>query len=100
MNQVIVVGRLVDDVKIEKTESGKSITTITLDVKRNYKNENGEYESDYIDCELWYAVAEQTKEYAEKGSLVGIRGRLQKNEKNEMKVIADKVSLLSTKKEV
>ena len=50
VNQIILVGRLVKTPELELTDSGKKISTITLAVPRTYKNLNGEYDTDFIDC--------------------------------------------------
>lgn len=103
MNQFFVIGRLVKDPELRKTESGKNVANVTLAVPRSYKNPNGEYDTDYIDCVLWSSVAETTSEYCKKGDLVGVRGRVQTRvyEKDEVKkfateVVAEKVTFLSS----
>ena len=53
LNQIVIVGRLVRDPELRETDGGKKVTNITLAVPRSYKNVNGEYETDYIDCVLW-----------------------------------------------
>ena len=105
MNQFFVIGRLVKDPELRKTESGKNVANVTLAVPRSYKNPNGEYDTDYIDCVLWSSVAETTSEYCKKGDLVGVRGRVQTRvyEKDDVKkfateVVAEKVTFLSSKK--
>ena len=100
LNQIVIVGRLVRNPELRETENGKKITDVTLAVPRSYKNEKGEYETDFIDCVLWSCIAENTVEYCKKGDLVGIKGRLQKsNEEERMIVVAEKVTFLSSKKE-
>lgn len=105
INQLLVIGRLTKDPELKKTDSGKTIANVTLAVPRSYKNVNGEYDTDFIDCVLWSGVAETTTEYCKKGDLVGVRGRIQTRsyEKDEQKkfvteVIAEKVTFLSSKK--
>lgn len=106
VNQLIVIGRLVKDPELRKTDTGKNVANITLAVPRSFKNINGEYETDYIDCVLWSAVAESTTEYCKKGDLLGVKGRIQtrKFEYDDEKVrqvtevIAEKVSFLSSAK--
>lgn len=103
LNNLVVVGRLVKDPELRKTETGRNVTNITLAVPRSYKNVNGEYDTDYIDCVLWSGVAESTTEYCRKGDLLGIKGRLQtrKYETEDEKirqvteVVAEKVTFLS-----
>ena len=105
LNNLVIVGRLVSDPQINETENGKKVSTITLAVQRNYKNSNGEYDVDFIDCILWTGIAEQTSEYCKKGDVVGIKGKIQseiiKNEDGteykKMEIIAEKVSFLSSK---
>ena len=77
LNQVILVGRLTDDLEITETDTGKKVTTLILAVQRTYKNSDGIYEADFIKCILWNAVASSTSEYCKKGDIIGIRGRLQ-----------------------
>ena len=76
-NQVSLIGRLVKTPELFETESGKNGTFITLAVGRPYKNADGEYETDFLDCTLWTGVAERTAEYCKSGDIIGIRGRLQ-----------------------
>ena len=104
LNQLVVVGRLVKDPELRKTENGKNVTNITLAVPRSYKNSNGEYETDYIDCVLWSNVAETTTEYCHKGDLLGIKGRVQsrmiqtEEEKlrHQTEVVGERVTFLSS----
>lgn len=106
MNQTVIVGRLVDEPKLQETENGKKVTNLTLAVPRSFKNADGEYDTDFVDCVLWSGVAETTSEYCKKGDLVGIKGRIQTDtyENNEgkkqksTKIIAEKVTFLSSAK--
>ena len=105
LNQVVLVGRLTSDPELTKLETGKKVTTVTLDVQRSWKNEDGLYEADYIRCILWDAVAASTTEYCHKGDIVGVKGRIQTgnyddkdgNKKYTVDVIAEKVTFLTTK---
>lgn len=106
LNQVVLVGRLATDPELYQTESGKKVARIVLAVPRSFKNAEGQYETDYIGCKLWQAIAQNTTEYCKKGDLVGIRGRIQtysyeseEGKKYLTEVIADKVTFLSSKKE-
>lgn len=106
LNQVVIVGRLTKNPTINKAEN-KSYSYVTVAVPRSFKNINGEYETDFIDCVLWDAVAKSTCEYCKKGDIVGIKGRLESNvvesedkgKKYYLNVIAEKVTFLSSKKE-
>lgn len=105
LNQVVLVGRLTDDLQVTETEKGKKVTTMILAVQRTFKNSDGIYEADFIKCVLWNAVASSTSEYCKKGDIVGIKGRLQVssyedkdgNKKYTTDVIAEKVTFLSSK---
>ena len=107
LNQTVIVGRLVKDPELKITDTGKKVTKITLAVPRAFKNANGEYDTDFIDCVLWEVVAESTSEYCKQGDIVGVKGRVQSrmiededgNNYKKMEVIADKIIFLSSKKE-
>ena len=107
LNQTVLVGRLVRDPELYETESGNKVTNITLAVPRSYKNSNGEYDTDYINCVLWKGIAESASEYCHKGDLLGIKGRIQtrtidlddETRKNITEVVAEKVIYLSSKKD-
>lgn len=106
LNHVILVGRLVRTPELQLTDSGKKRSLITLAVSRAYKNQNGEYESDFVDCVLWTGIAENTSEYCKSGDLIGIKGRLQTwllenddgSKYKKMEVVAEKVTFLSASK--
>ncbi len=106
LNQVVLVGRLVRDPVINKASNNETYSNITVAVPRSYKNANGEYDTDFINCMLWKGIAENTVEYCKKGDIVGIKGRIQtssyedkeKNRKYSIDVIAEKVTFLSNKK--
>lgn len=106
LNQVVLVGRLVKDPALRESSNNKKMSYITLAVPRSFKNINGEYETDFIDCTLFEGIAENTAEYCRKGDIVGVKGRLQSrviekenDKKYVMDLIAEKVTFLSNKKE-
>lgn len=107
LNQVVLVGRLVRKPELRESENGKRMSYITLAVPRSFKNMNGEYDTDFIDCTLWTGVAENTSEYCKTGDILGVRGRIQSRiiEKDDgtkykkMEIIAEKVSFLSSTKD-
>lgn len=105
LNQIILVGRLTRDVKINTTENGKKIATLSLAIPRSFKNMDGLYDTDFVDCILWENVATNTSEYCHKGDIVGIKGRIQSRvleedevKKNILEVVAEKVTFLTGKK--
>ena len=75
-------------------------------IPRGFKNSNGEYETDFINCVLWDAIAKNTAEYCKKGNIIGIKGRVQSrtvdaedgSKKYYTDVIAEKVTFLSSNK--
>ena len=96
LNQVVIVGRLVKKPIVEENENGKKVCNITLAAQSSYKNAEGVYETDFIECTLWNGIAENTAEYCGKGDLVGVKGRLQCLSDNELQLVAEKVSFLSS----
>lgn len=101
-NLVYLIGRLTDDPEIKTISEGKSRLIINVEVPRTFKNEEGIYEVDIIECTLWNNIAKNVSEYCKKGALVGIKGRVQtrtNNEKRIIEIITEKVSFLSSKKE-
>ena len=102
LNQIILVGRLVQDPEIKELENGVKASYIILAVPRNYKNSNGIYETDFIDCVVWKNIADNVKEYCKKNDIIGVKGRIQtrkEDNKNITEVIAEKVTFLSNRKE-
>ena len=105
LNQVILVGRLTSDLEVKEVGESK-VANFSLAVPREYKNAEGEYETDFINCSVWGNIATNTAEYCKKGDLVGIKGRLQTenyedkegNKRYATKVNVEKVTFLSTKK--
>ena len=106
LNQIIIVGRLVKTPELFLTDNGKKGSIVTLAVGRSFKNQDGEYDTDFIDCTLWTAIAENTAEYCKTGDVIGVRGRVQSriidNEDGtkykKMEIIAEKVTFLSSSK--
>ncbi len=103
LNQIVLVGRLVKDPEVNKTDNNKQYSHITLAVPRSFKNINGEYDTDFIDCVLWDGVAKSTKDYCKKGDIVGVKGRIQSetvekedgSKKYYINVVAERVTFLS-----
>ena len=105
MNQLLFVGRLVRNPEIKEMEDGKKVSGITLAVPRTYKNMNGEYDTDFIDVNLWGGFADNVVEYCHKGDLLGIKGSLNSRsieedgkKRNVLEVRAEKVTYLSSKR--
>ncbi|EHH1621080.1 single-stranded DNA-binding protein, partial [Enterococcus faecalis] len=77
MNNVTLIGRPTKDPDLRYTASGTAVATFTLAVNRNYTNQNGDRETDFINCVIWRKPAETLANYVRKGTLIGISGRLQ-----------------------
>lgn len=95
LNQIVLVGRITSELK----KINEKKTKMIIACNRNYKNEDGVYETDFIPIILGGNVAKQVTAWCEKGDLIGIRGRIEINDKNETEIIADKISFLSANKE-
>lgn len=77
MNKIILVGRLCRDPELKYLgEKNVAVTRFTLAVNRDYKNSQGNYETDFINCEIWNKQAEIFSEYMTKGTLVYVEGKL------------------------
>lgn len=77
MNKVILVGRLTRDSEIKSTNSGKTVANFNLAVDRRFKNKDGQKEADFINCQAWGKTAELLGQYTQKGSRIGVVGRMQ-----------------------
>ena len=77
INNVVLVGRLTKDPDLRYTASGSAVATFTLAVNRNFTNQNGDREADFINCVIWRKPAETMANYARKGTLLGVVGRIQ-----------------------
>lgn len=77
INNTTLVGRLTKNPELRYTGSGTAVANFTLAVERNFKNAQGERESDFIECVAWRGTAETLANFAVKGSLIGITGNIQ-----------------------
>ncbi|MFV0558909.1 MAG: single-stranded DNA-binding protein [Enterococcus sp.] len=77
INNVVLVGRLTKDPDLRYTASGSAVATFTLAVNRSFTNQNGDREADFINCVIWRKSAETLANYARKGTLLGVTGRIQ-----------------------
>ncbi|MBW3110336.1 single-stranded DNA-binding protein [Bacillus sp. MCCB 382] len=77
INQVTLVGRLTKDPEARKTMEGKSVLSVTIAMKRPFKNQQGQVDADFVLCTIWDRAAENTEKYCRKGSVVGVTGRIQ-----------------------
>ena len=77
MNRVVLVGRLTKDPDLRYTPSGVAVATFTLAVNRQFSNQSGERDADFINCVVWRKPAENVANFLKKGSLAGVDGRIQ-----------------------
>ena len=98
LNHITIMGRLTRDPELRRTGSGVAVTSFTLAVDRDFgKNEQGERETDFIDCVAWRQTGEFVSKYFTKGSMIVVSGRLQirnwndkdGNKRRSAEVVAD-----------
>lgn len=102
INNVVLVGRLTKDPDLRYTSNGTATATFTLAVNRNFTSSTGEREADFINCVIWRKSAENLANFAKKGSLIGVTGRIQtRNYENQQgqrvyvtEVVAENFQLL------
>jgi single-strand DNA-binding protein len=105
VNQVVIVGRLVKNPEVKKLDGDKQVSRITVAVPRSYKNEEGAYDTDFVDCTLWGNIAQNTTEYCKKGDVIGVKGRVETSDYEEdgkkhksTSIVAERVTFLSSAK--
>lgn len=77
LNRITIMGRICNDIELRRTASGKAVTSFTLAVDRDFKSDNGEKETDFIECVAWGNTAEFVGKYFGKGRMAIASGRLQ-----------------------
>ena len=77
MNKVILMGRLTKDIEMRQTPNGVSLARFSIAVTRRFKNSNGEYDADFINCIAWRKTGEFIARYFQKGSMIAIVGSIQ-----------------------
>lgn len=101
LNNVMIMGRITRDPELRETENGKKVANITIATQRPYKNSEGIYETDFIDCTVWGKIAEAVCEYSHKGDLIGVKGRLEtttdKDNNKKLSINVEKVSFIQSK---
>jgi single-strand DNA-binding protein len=105
LNKVILIGRLTRDPELRFTAGGNPVANFTLAVDRNYKNSQGEKETDFINVIAWRQLGERCSTYLSKGKLAAVDGRLQirnyetqdGQKRTVAEVVADDVRFLSPK---
>lgn len=77
LNHIVVMGRLTRDPELRRTGSGIAVANFTLAVDRDFKGQNGEKETEFIDCVAWRQTGEFAARYFRKGSMAVVAGRLE-----------------------
>lgn len=107
LNKIVIMGRIVRDIELRRTNSGVSVVSLTLAVDRDFKNQNGEKETDFIDVVAYRNTAEFLSKYFGKGRMAVVEGRLQirdwtdkeNNKRRNAEVIAENVYFGDSKSE-
>lgn len=77
LNRAVLVGRLTKELELKYTQSGTAVASFNLAVNRQFTNQQGEREADFISCVIWRKGAENLANFTHKGSLIGVDGRIQ-----------------------
>jgi len=77
INRVILVGRITKDPELKSTQSNIPFVNFTLAVNRQFTDQSGERQADFIQCIVWRKQAENLAQYITKGALLGVEGRIQ-----------------------
>ena len=107
LNHIVIMGRMTRDPELRRTQSGTAVTSFTLAADRDFKGQNGEKETDFIDCVAWRNTAEFAAKYFTKGRMAVVEGRLQMrdwtdkegNKRRSAEVVADNVYFGDSKRD-
>ena len=107
LNHITIMGRLVKDPELRRTGSGIAVASFTLAVDRDFKSDNGEKETDFIDVVAWRNTGEFASKYLSKGRMAVVSGRLQirswtdkdGNKRKSAEVVTDNVYFADSKKD-
>lgn len=99
LNKIILMGRLTRNPELRRTQNGTAVVSFSLAVDRDFKNQAGEKETDFIDIVAWRSTAEFVSKYFTKGRMAVVEGRLQMrdwkdrdgNSRRSFEVLADSV---------
>ena len=77
MNKVLLIGNITRDMEVRELPNGKKCGRTSIAVRRNMKNKDGKYDSDFIGIVAWDKKCEYISEYAKKGAKVEVVGRME-----------------------
>lgn len=106
INNVVLVGRTTKHLELKQNSNGTSYVQFTLAVNRNFKDESGKQQADFISCVVWSKQAENAAKFVGKGVLIGVEGRIQArtydddngNRHYVTEVVANKITFLESKR--
>ena len=108
LNHITIMGRLTRDPELRRTGSGVAVASFTVAVDRDFGNrDNGERETDFIDCVAWRQTGEFVSKYFTKGRMAVVSGRLQirnwndkeGNKRRTAEIVADNVYFGDSKRD-
>lgn len=107
MNKVFLIGRLTRDPELRYTSSNVAVATFSLAINRNFTNQDGEREADFINIQVWKKLAESCDKYLTKGSQIAVNGRIQVrnydaqdgSKRYVTEVVAESIQFLDNKKD-
>ena len=107
LNKIFIMGRLTRDPELRRLENGTAVTRFSLAVDRDFKSQNGERSTDFIDVVAWRSTAEFVSKYFSKGRMAIVEGRLQirdwkdkdGNNRRSAEVVADNVYFGDSKRD-
>ena len=107
LNRIIAMGRFTKTPELKRTASGTGVTNFTIAVDRDFKGQNGEKETDFIECVAWRNTAEFVSKYFDKGKMAVVEGRLQMrewkdkdgNNRRSAEIVADSVYFADSKRD-
>ena len=102
MNRVVLTGRMTADPELRQTNSGKSVVSFSIAVKKRTKPRDGEPDSDFLRITAWGSSAQYVQNYLGKGRLIACDGRLQTrkwqdqsgNTRETVEIVADNIHAL------
>lgn len=107
MNRVNLLGNITKDIELKETGNGVKYTRFSIAVRRTFKNDDGEYDTDFFNVIAWRKTAEIISEYFKKGSRIAISGKLQQNSyddsegnhRTSVEIVAEDIDFIDKKEE-
>ena len=107
LNRVSIMGHLVRDPELRRTQSGIAVTTMSIAVDRDFKSQDGTKQTDFFDVVAWRGTAEFASRYFFKGRVMVVDGRLQTrkwtdrdgNKRTSVEIIADSIYFGDSKRD-